>query len=114
MRVASLRELARRRRLLVRAGDTAIALFLVEGTVYALRDVCMHKGRSLSRGTILRGRVICPGHQWAFDPATGRPDVRDDRDDLDGCQPTYPVRVEDDGAVYVDPRPRTLAAGETR
>ncbi|GHE45957.1 hypothetical protein GCM10017673_54930 [Streptosporangium violaceochromogenes] len=102
--VTSLRDLERRRRRLVVVGGEQIGLFLVGGTVYALRDVCVHKGRSLAKGTILHGRVICPGHQWAFDPASGRPDGQE------GCQPTYRVRVED-GAVYVDPRPR-LPVGE--
>ncbi len=105
--VAALRDLARRGRTLVTVGDERIGLFMIDGTVYALRDVCVHKQRSLTKGTILRGRVICPGHQWAFDPATGRADGQD------RCQPTYEVRVED-GAVFVDPRPRTLAAEENR
>lgn len=102
---ASLKELGRRRRKLVVVGDQQIALFLVGETVYALRDVCVHKQRSLSKGTILHGRIICPGHQWSFDPATGRAEGQDP------CQPTYQVRVED-GAVYVDPRP--LVAEESR
>jgi nitrite reductase (NADH) small subunit len=105
--VASLRELRRRRRKLVTVGTRSIALFVVGDAVYALDDVCVHKQRSLSKGTVLNGRVICPGHQWAFDPATGRVE------DGEECQPTYGVRVEDD-AVYLDPRPRALAAEESR
>ncbi|MEU8245501.1 Rieske (2Fe-2S) protein [Nonomuraea sp. NPDC048916] len=97
--VASVKELARRRRKLVSVGDQQIGLFLIGETVYALRDVCVHKQRSLTRGTVLNGRIICPGHQWSFDPATGRADGQEP------CQPVYQVRVED-GAVYVDPRPR--------
>ena len=37
-------------------------------------DVCVHKERSLAKGTLLDGQVICPGHQWKFDPRTGRPE----------------------------------------
>jgi nitrite reductase (NADH) small subunit len=95
---ANLKDLSRRRKMLVRVGDQDVALFLINDQVYALRDVCMHKQRSLSKGTVLHGHVICPGHQWSFDPATGYVDEQD------RCQPTYEVRVED-GAVYVDPRP---------
>ncbi|MFD1937516.1 MULTISPECIES: Rieske (2Fe-2S) protein [Nonomuraea] len=105
--VGTLPDLTRRRRKLVTVGGERIGLFLVDGTVYALRDVCVHKQRSLTKGTILHGRVICPGHQWAFDPRTGRADGQDE------CQPTYEVRVED-GTVYVDPRPRTPAMEENR
>lgn len=98
--VAELSELARRKRKQVLVSGTPIALFLVDGRVFALHDVCVHKQRSLSKGTVLHGRIICPGHQWSFDPATG--EAADQAD----CQPTYDVRV-DDGKIYVNPRPRT-------
>lgn len=97
--VTELSELARRKKKQVFVGQTAIALFLVGGQVYALRDVCIHKERSLSKGTLLHGRIICPGHQWSFDPATG--EVADQPE----CQPTYAVRV-DEGKIYVDPQQR--------
>jgi nitrite reductase/ring-hydroxylating ferredoxin subunit len=99
--VSSLKELIRRKRKLVEVDGEQIALFLVEGDVYALHDVCVHKERSLSKGTVLRGRVICPGHQWAFDVRTGWVE------DQEQCQPTYAVRVEGD-TVYIDPRRRIL------
>jgi nitrite reductase/ring-hydroxylating ferredoxin subunit len=97
--VAELSELARRKKKQVIVGATPIALFLVGDRVFALHDVCVHKQRSLSKGTVLHGRVVCPGHQWAFDPATG------EAEDQSECQPTYDVRVED-GKVYVDARQR--------
>lgn len=97
--VARLRELARRRRTLVSADGEPVALFYLDGDVYALHDVCIHKGRHLSRGTVLAGRVVCPGHQWAFDLKTGWVQAQG------RCQPTYDVKVVDD-TVYVDPRPR--------
>jgi nitrite reductase/ring-hydroxylating ferredoxin subunit len=93
-----LRDLTRRKKMLVAVGDQQVALFYINDQVYALRDICIHKERQLSKGTVLHGHVICPGHQWSFDPATGYVDEQD------RCQPTYDVRVED-GAVYVDPRP---------
>lgn len=96
---AALAEVRRRKRLAVTVQGRRIALFLVGEDIYALDDVCVHKQRSLSKGTVLNGRVICPGHQWVFDPATG------EAEDQDDCQPTHAVRVEG-GIVYVDPRPR--------
>ncbi|WP_433477464.1 Rieske (2Fe-2S) protein [Spirillospora sp. CA-142024] len=101
VRAATLAELRRRRRLAVTVEGRRIALFLVGDDVYALDDVCVHKQRSLSRGVVLNGRVICPGHQWVFDPATG------EAEDQDECQPTHAVRVDGD-VVYVDPQPRVL------
>lgn len=97
--VAELPELARRKKKQVLVDGTPIALFLVGGRVFALHDVCIHKQRSLSKGTVLHGRIICPGHQWSFDPATGQ------AADQVECQPTYDVRVQDD-KIYVNARPR--------
>lgn len=96
---ATLAEVRRRRRLAVTVAGRTIALFLVGDDVYALDDTCIHKQRSLSRGAVLNGRVICPGHQWVFDPATGQVEGQDE------CQPSHAVRIAD-GTVYVDPRPR--------
>jgi len=92
--VAILKDLQARKKLAVTVEDTPVALFWIKGTVYALNDVCIHEQRQLSKGAILFGKVVCPGHQWKFDPSTGLPD------DQDGCQPTYPVQVVD-GVVSV-------------
>jgi nitrite reductase (NADH) small subunit len=97
--VATARDLARRRKLRVAVNGVAIALFQVQGQVYACADRCVHQDRSLFNGTLLHGRVICPGHQWQFDLETGYEESQD------RCQPTYPVRVVAD-TVYVDPTPR--------
>ena len=97
---ATLAEVRRRRRLAVTVAGRRIALFLVGDDVYALDDTCIHKQRSLSKGAVLNGRVICPGHQWVFDPATGQVEGQEDK-----CQPSHAVRIADD-TVYVDPRPR--------
>ncbi|EOM75281.1 2Fe-2S ferredoxin [Rhodococcus rhodnii] len=91
------RELARRRKLRVEVEDEAIALFMAGDRVYAFADVCVHQDRSLAKGTLLHGSVICPGHQWRFDLETGY------EPDQDVCQPTFRVRIHDD-SVYVDLR----------
>lgn len=104
--LADVSELARRKKKRVDIGGEAIALFYVDGAVYALHDVCIHKQRLLSKGTVLHGKIICPGHQWRFDPASG---------EADGqilCQPTYDVRIED-GRVYVKPVRRTGVGATT-
>ncbi|KAA9149321.1 Rieske 2Fe-2S domain-containing protein [Amycolatopsis acidicola] len=93
-------DLVRRRKTRVELGGRAVALFLVGERVFALDDECVHKGRSLSRGTLWQGQVVCPGHQWKFDPETGAAEDRDD------CQPVHDVRVVD-GVVYVAVRPRS-------
>jgi nitrite reductase (NADH) small subunit len=97
--VATTKDLARRRKLRVECGGVAVALFQAADQIYAMADVCIHQDRSLSKGTLLHGRVVCPGHQWQFDLATGY------EEDQDRCQPTYPVRVDGD-TVYVSLTPR--------
>ena len=99
--VAEMKDLARRKRKQVAVGGCPVALFLVDDEVFAVDDVCIHQERSLSKGTLLNGQVICPGHQWKFDPRTGEPE------DQDGCLATYAVQVTDEGAILVDPAPAT-------
>ncbi|MGH2684236.1 MAG: Rieske (2Fe-2S) protein [Actinomycetota bacterium] len=104
--VASMGELRRRRKLLVEVAGEPVALFWHEDDVYALANTCIHKQRELVKGVILHGRVICPGHQWAFELGTGFNDKN--------CryQPSYDVRVEDDRvSVSAAPRPAPEAAG---
>src|SRR5690606_34063590 len=85
----------------------AIALFHANDRIYAFADLCVHQDRSLVKGTLLHGRVICPGHQWRFDLETGY------EEDQDLCQPVYPVLVRDE-TVLVDltPRPAPAASGK--
>lgn len=50
-----------------------IALFNVDGTVYAVDDTCTHQDASLADGW-LEGRFVeCPLHTASFDLRTGRP-----------------------------------------
>lgn len=63
----------------VRVGDEEIALYNVDGRIYATRDVCTHQYFPLTKGE-LRGRVVtCAFHQWRYDVTTGanveRPDI---------------------------------------
>jgi len=66
-----------------------------DGGFYAMLNHCIHKQRELAKGVVLNGRLVCPGHQWAFELDTGWESVKQQ------CQPTYPVRVHD-GIVQVD------------
>jgi nitrite reductase/ring-hydroxylating ferredoxin subunit len=99
--VAELKDVARRKRKQVTVGGCPIALLLVDDEVFAVDDTCIHQEKSLAKGTLLNGQVICPGHQWRFDPRTGEPQ------DQDGKLATYAVQVTEEGAVLVDPNPAT-------
>jgi len=73
-----------------------IVLANVDGSFYALRDVCGHRNAPLSRGRLDGCIVECPLHFAQFDIRTGK--------FVDGPYsadvPAYEVRVEGD-TVYL-------------
>ncbi|MDA0566256.1 bifunctional 3-phenylpropionate/cinnamic acid dioxygenase ferredoxin subunit [Streptomonospora sp. S1-112] len=77
--------------------DVPIAVFNVDGRLYAVDDTCTHQNASLSDGWLEGCFIECPLHEAAFDLRTGAPT----------CLPakravrTHAVTVAEDGAVYV-------------
>src|SRR5215470_12262204 len=73
-----------------------LALFAVEGKIFAVDNRCPHMGFPLDRGTVKDGILTCYWHHARFDLASGgtfdlfADDVR-----------VFPVEVRDD-AVWVD------------
>jgi nitrite reductase (NADH) small subunit/3-phenylpropionate/trans-cinnamate dioxygenase ferredoxin subunit len=43
-----------------------VAVFNVDGKLFAIDDTCMHMGASLSGGHVEDGCVTCPWHYWRF------------------------------------------------
>lgn len=79
----------------VDAGARSIALFNVDGVIYAIDDTCPHMGQSLGAGVVSRNMVRCRGHGLNFDVTNG----------FEGGKPgfgvaTYEVK-EVDGVVFV-------------
>ena len=76
-------------------GDVPIAVFNIDGDLYAVEDVCTHDGGDLAGGELHGYEVECPRHGARFDVRNGA--VR--------CPPayepiaTFPVKVEN-GAVF--------------
>lgn len=97
--IASTDELTKRKRIVVTHGDEEILVLAHEGRFHAMANKCIHRDRELLKGVVLRGRLVCPGHQWAFDLGTGWESVKLE------CQPVFDVRVVD-GMVAVDPESR--------
>jgi 3-phenylpropionate/trans-cinnamate dioxygenase ferredoxin component len=54
-----------------RIEDPAIAVFNVEGTLFAISDTCTHAEASLSEGRVDGETVECPLHGACFDLRTG-------------------------------------------
>jgi nitrite reductase/ring-hydroxylating ferredoxin subunit len=52
-------------------GGEEIALFKVQGKIYALQNGCPHMGGPLGEGDVENGCVVCPWHGYQFDVATG-------------------------------------------
>lgn len=55
----------------VTVGDTSVALFNVDGTVYAINDRCKHAGSSLGSGELSGKTVRCRAHGWRYDVTSG-------------------------------------------
>ncbi len=79
----------------VQAGGQTVAVFKCGGQVYAVNNVCPHRGGPLAEGFVDGGRVSCPWHGWTFDVKTGQHAMNP------GITiPSYPVSIEGDD-VYV-------------
>jgi p-cumate 2,3-dioxygenase ferredoxin subunit len=53
---------------------TTLAVYNVEGTLYATADLCTHGEASLSEEGILTGKIVeCPWHFGTFDVTSGKP-----------------------------------------
>lgn len=48
-----------------------IALFKMQGQIFALENSCPHMGGPLAQGEIENCLVTCPWHGWQFDVRTG-------------------------------------------
>jgi nitrite reductase/ring-hydroxylating ferredoxin subunit len=104
--VAKVEEIPPGGRKIVRVAGREVGLFNLDGTFYALKNVCPHQGARVCLGRIvgttlpsevyefkygLEGRILrCPWHEWEYDIVTGEsvfdPNVR---------VVTYPVEVVD-------------------
>jgi NAD(P)H-dependent nitrite reductase small subunit len=75
----------------VEVNGVSIALFKIDGAVYAISNACPHRGGPLAAGPVEGHVVSCPLHFWDFDIITGEfttnPEIR---------LATYPVQVEGD------------------
>lgn len=91
----------------LRAHGYAIAVFRTgSDEIFALRDLCPHRGGPLSQGMVHADRVTCPLHDWVIDLRTGRATGADE-----GYTRTFRVRVES-GRLLVDvPEPQGIDQG---
>jgi nitrite reductase (NADH) small subunit/3-phenylpropionate/trans-cinnamate dioxygenase ferredoxin subunit len=96
--VCRLTDLAPGETRVIEIGKKLVAVFNVDGSYFAIDDVCPHMGAPLSDGFVENGIVTCPWHAWRFRLADGAwadyPRLKI------GC---YAVRIEGDAIqVCVD------------
>ncbi|MDB5932924.1 MAG: naphthalene 1,2-dioxygenase [Massilia sp.] len=81
----------------VTVGGAELALYGVDGTVFATANICTHGHARLCDGFLDGHEIECPLHQGKFDIRSGQAT----------CQPateplrTFPVKIEN-GRVFVD------------
>jgi 3-phenylpropionate/trans-cinnamate dioxygenase ferredoxin component len=52
-------------------GDTPIAVYNIDGALYAVEDTCTHDGGDLAGGEVFGFEVECPRHGARFDLRDG-------------------------------------------
>jgi NAD(P)H-dependent nitrite reductase small subunit len=77
-------------------GGIGLAVFNIDGRLYAIRNRCPHEGGPVASGALKGTLITCPRHGWQFDLRTGQSTNRQSF-----SVKTYPVTVKD-GAVYVE------------
>jgi len=74
----------------LRVGDKEVALYEVDGQIYASDNLCTHGAARMSDGFLEGHEIECPLHQGRFDVCTGKA----------LCAPltenirVYPVRID--------------------
>ncbi len=96
-RVASAADLQAQGMLGVESGGEEIALYWIDGAVYATANVCTHAFARLSDGFLDGDCIECPIHQAQFKVTTGEAIAGP----ADAPLKTYPCRTEG-GDVLVD------------
>jgi 3-phenylpropionate/trans-cinnamate dioxygenase ferredoxin subunit len=71
-KVAEVQEISSGQMKAVKFGTEEVLVANVNGTYYALRNVCTHEGGNLSKGMLHGNVVTCPKHKAQFDVTNGK------------------------------------------
>ncbi|SRR5579863_521964 len=81
--------------MVIRVGGKDVALFNVDGNIYATSDACAHAGASLGSGKLQGSMVTCRAHGFRYDVINGN------CLNIQGLRiSTYPVKISD-GKIFV-------------
>ncbi len=95
--VAPETELAAGMRRVVQTEVGPIAVFNLDGEMYAIADLCSHDGGELASGKCEGDQIICPRHGARFCIRDGRALTPPAFEDIE----TFPLRIEA-GVIQVD------------
>ncbi|HCN70209.1 MAG TPA: Rieske (2Fe-2S) protein [Pusillimonas sp.] len=73
----------------VQVGETAVALYRVDGSFFATHGICSHEFAHLAEGYLEGCEIECPLHQARFDIRTGQAMCRPATEPIQ----VYPVKV---------------------
>lgn len=83
--------------------DQIVAVFKIDGDLFAIDDACPHVGGSLGDGKLEGKLVICPLHDWIFNLTNG--DCVSPEEELanNWTVETYPVKFVNDDIILSMP-----------
>jgi nitrite reductase (NADH) small subunit len=73
-----------------------VAIANVDGKLYAIDNVCLHRGGPLGEGELHGKIVTCPWHGWTYDVTTGKTTMNP----AIGVQ-CYPIEIKGDD-IFVE------------
>jgi len=82
--------LADNENLIVDIDGTEVAVFKLEGQLFAIEDVCTHDGAEIASGELDGDEIVCPRHGARFCIKTGEVKCAPAYENID----TFPVQVE--------------------
>ncbi|MBL8949256.1 MAG: Rieske (2Fe-2S) protein [Myxococcaceae bacterium] len=71
VRVLDSEALAEGARAVVEARGRSLAVVRLRGSVFAIDNICPHRGGELGLGDLQGHHLYCPQHAWCFDVRTG-------------------------------------------
>lgn len=94
-RVGTLSEIRPGAGMSVQIGRDVIAVFNFGGEIFALNDLCPHRGAPLCEGFLDAGKVFCPWHCFDFNLRTGECTMVSSM-----SVAAYPVKIDGDD-IYI-------------
>ena len=94
-KLADVKDIEEGKSIIVQGPEGEIALFKVEGEIFALKNECPHMEGPLGEGDMDNRMVTCPWHGWQFDVRTGACENMPGEDAL-----KIPIKVEN-GEIYL-------------